>query len=96
MEDKRGMNYIYVGGKAFSIENTQKEIRSEFAENFKKCRNRKHITQRQLAITTGIPQPNITRFESENSNPSLELMVKMATALGMKLKITLEENPEEN
>ena len=47
------------------------------------------MTQVQLAARTGISQPNITRFESGNYNPSLEMMVRIAYALDMKLDIKL-------
>ena len=39
----------------------------------------------------GISQPNITRFESGNYNPSLEFLVKIAGAMGKKVKVTLED-----
>ena len=34
---------------------------------------------------------NITRFESGNYNPSLEFLVKIAGAMGKKVKVTLED-----
>jgi ribosome-binding protein aMBF1 (putative translation factor) len=92
MAEKSGMNYLFKDGRAYSIEDIQKDVRKAFAQDYVECRKKKHVTQRQLAVKTGIPQPNITRFESVGSNPSLELMVKMAAALGMKLKLVLEED----
>ena len=55
-----------------------------------KCRKEKKMTQEQLAQRTGISRPNISRFESGNYNPSLEMMVRIAEALEMNLNITLE------
>ena len=50
----------------------------------------KKMTQEQLAQRTGISRPNISRFESGNYNPSLEMMVRIAEALEMNLNIKLE------
>ena len=58
---------------------------------YKACRKSKGITQTELARRTGISQPNITRFESGKYNPSLDMMVRIATALEMSLDINLSE-----
>ena len=58
------------------------------------CRNyRKELgmTQSQLGQKAGVTQPNITRFESGNYNPSLEFMVRIAVAMGKKVKVVLED-----
>ena len=60
----------------------------------KSIRKGKRLTQVELSKLTGIPQPNITRFESDKSNPTLEMLVKMAAALGKKVTITLEDIEE--
>ena len=49
------------------------------------------LTQSELGKRAGISQPNITRFESGNYNPSLEFLVKIAGAMGKKVKVTLED-----
>ena len=63
MAEKSGMNYLFKDGRAYSIEDIQKDVRKAFAQDYVECRKKKHVTQRQLAVKTGIPQPNITRFE---------------------------------
>ncbi len=78
-----------IGGKEVFIENVQKETRQDVIGKYKACRKAKGMTQVQLAARTGISQPNITRFESGNYNPSLEMMVRIAYALDMKLDIKL-------
>ena len=45
----------------------------------------------ELARRTGIPRSNITRFESGSYNPSLEMLVRIAAALGMTLQLRLTE-----
>lgn len=78
-----------IGGKEVFLEDIQKETRQDVIGKYKSCRKEKGMTQMQLAARTGISQPNITRFESSNYNPSLEMMVRIAYALDMKLDIRL-------
>lgn len=87
------MDYIYVGadGEAFLIENVQRDARRTLIGQYVTCRKEKGISQMELSKRTGISQPNITRFESGNYNPSLEMLVKIAEALDMKLEIGLTE-----
>ena len=59
------------------------------AGNIRKERRRLGMTQAELAKRTGIPRSNITRFESGSYNPSLELLVRIAAALGMNLQVQL-------
>ena len=57
----------------------------------KQYRKELGLTQSELGKRAGISQPNITRFESGNYNPSLEFLVKIAGAMGKKVKVTLED-----
>ncbi len=84
------MDYIYtMGQEKILIESVQKEVKLDIIQQYKDCRKNQRITQTELSERTGISQPNITRFESGKYNPSLEMMVKIASALGMKLQIEL-------
>ena len=83
-------DYVAEFGKHSAIiEAEQKQTRLDVIGKYKACRKAKGMTQVQLAARTGISQPNITRFESGNYNPSLEMMVRIAYALDMKLDIKL-------
>lgn len=53
-----------------------------------KTRKRNHITQNELAKKTGIPQTTISRVESFNQTPTLQVLIKLANELGMKLEFT--------
>lgn len=44
-----------------------------------------NMTQRDLAIKTGIKQPMIARIESFESTPRLDTLIKIANALTLKL-----------
>lgn len=91
------MDYIYTGpnGETFLIENVQADARKSLVNQYIACRKSKGITQVELSKRTGISQPNITRFESGKQNPSLEMLVKMAEALDMKLEIVLKEKRDD-
>lgn len=91
MRTTKDMDYIFdLDGTEILIEVQQKDIRKYVIEQYVKCRKEKKLTQEQLAQRTGISRPNISRFESGNYNPSLEMMVRIAEALGMNLNIKLE------
>lgn len=95
-KEKDGMMYVYKTGKKgdlkqVSIAELQASAKYQLAQEFKEKRKNIKMTQTKLSELTGIPQPNVTRFESGKSNPTLELMVKMAAAMNMELEITLKE-----
>lgn len=95
MRTTKDMDYIYTdGNEAVLIEAVQKNTRADVIQKFINCRKSKKMTQADLARRAGIPRPNITRFESGTYNPSLEMMVRIAAALDMRLMIQLEDKPE--
>lgn len=91
MRTTKDMDYIYdMDGTEILIEVQQKHIRNHVIDQYVQCRKEKKMTQEQLSKRTGISRPNISRFESGNYNPSLEMMVRIAEALEMNLTIKLE------
>lgn len=86
------MDYIYLADdQEILIEVMQQNTRKDVIEQYIRCRKALGITQAELARRAGVPRSNITRFESGSYNPSLEMMVRIAAALGMKLQIGLVE-----
>ena len=84
------MDYIYTSGEQkILIEVEQRSTRKSVVEQYVQCRKMQGLTQAELAKKAGIPRSNITRFESGNYNPSLELLVRIAAALGMTLQMEL-------
>ena len=84
------MDYIYTSGEQkVIIEAEQKNTRRSVIEQYIRCRKIQGMTQAELAKRAGIPRTNITRFESGNYNPSLEMLVRIAAALGMTLQVQL-------
>ena len=52
-----------------------------------KARKEQQITQAELAARTGINQGDISRLERGTRNPSLNMIKKLDSGLGMQLKI---------
>ena len=50
-------------------------------------REKKKITQKQLADLVNTKQPSIARLESGNYNPSLDFLKKIAEVLDAELEI---------
>lgn len=50
----------------------------------------RRLSQRELAEKAHTTQAVISRVEAMNSNPSLNLLKRLANALGVKLKIAFE------
>lgn len=86
------MDYIIMeNGEKILLETQQKVTIQRTADIYKQYRKELGLTQSELGKRAGISQPNITRFESGNYNPSLEFLVKIAGAMGKKVKVTLED-----
>lgn len=86
------MDYIIMeNGEEILLETQQKVTIQRTVDIYKQYRKELGLTQSELGKRAGISQPNITRFESGNYNPSLEFLVKIAGAMGKKVKVTLED-----
>ena len=61
------------------------------------ARMRSGITQKQLSERTGIAQADISKLETGNANPSLKTMQRLASGMGMKLRLEFvpAEEPQE-
>lgn len=86
------MDYVIMeNGEKILLETQQKVTIQRTVDIYKQYRKELGLTQSELGKRAGISQPNITRFESGNYNPSLEFLVKIAGAMGKKVKVTLED-----
>lgn len=47
------------------------------------------MTQKQLAEKTGIAQGDISKLENGSANPSLRTLQRLASGMGMKLKVEI-------
>ena len=46
-----------------------------------------NLTQKELAVRTGIDQADISKLENGTRNPSLNLLKRLADGMGMALRI---------
>ncbi|MBI3988989.1 MAG: type II toxin-antitoxin system RelE/ParE family toxin [candidate division NC10 bacterium] len=56
-----------------------------------RLREKRGLTQGQLAAKVGTAAPNISRLEAGKANPTLRTLAKVAAALGAKVKVQLVE-----
>ena len=77
------------------ISREQEEIRRSIIEQYKAYRRKRNLTQEELAAKMGIKRPNISRFESGQYNPTIDMLVKLADSMGLELEITLKERKGE-
>lgn len=50
-------------------------------------REKKHLSQQELADKIGIDRANLSKLENGNANPSIHMLKRIAAALNMRLKI---------
>jgi transcriptional regulator with XRE-family HTH domain len=55
------------------------------AKRIKEIRKERHITQAELAGTSGLPQSHISRLEAGLHSPSFKTVEKIAKALGVEV-----------
>jgi len=71
-----------------------KNPRNEIIRGIIHERKTQRITQIELARRLGTKQSNISRLESQQYNPSLEFLNRVAASLGKELHIELRERTE--
>lgn len=74
-------------------DNTQK--RREIIARLVEARLEKGISQAELARMIGTQRSNLCRLESGAQNPSLDMLLKIADALGKDISMTLTDRKEE-
>ncbi len=62
-----------------------KEIYSSIA----KARKSQNISQQELSKMTGIIQADISRIENGKANPTINVITRLADALGMSLNLSV-------
>jgi ribosome-binding protein aMBF1 (putative translation factor) len=67
----------------------QARLRFELAEAVRARREELGWSQRQLAERAGMTQPGIARFEAGGTTPTLPLLERLASALGLTLTVSL-------
>lgn len=63
------------------------DVKMQLAENLIAARGRQGITQKQLALNTGIDQGDISKIENGAANPSVSTLQRLARGMGMALRV---------
>jgi predicted transcriptional regulator len=79
-----------LAGKEVAKEYEKLQPRYEFISQLISKRQERGFTQSELAKKIGTKQSAIARLEAGNVNPSLIFLGKLAAALDMKLRVTLQ------
>jgi len=67
------------------------ELEVELIGKFIEAREKKGITQAQLAEMSGLTQSSIARLEKMSATPQIDTLIKVLTPLGYKLSIVPNE-----
>ncbi len=59
---------------------------ANLAENIRQLREARGLSQAQMAKVAGIPRPTWTNLESGSANPTLAVLMKVASALHVQLE----------
>jgi len=71
----------------FRTEYEALELEKNIIKAFADARKISGITQKELSIKTGIGQGDISKIENGNANPSLRTLRRLASGMGMKIKL---------
>lgn len=61
------------------------DIKEKFGNRLKSLRKEKALSQEELALKSGLNRPYISGIEQGKRNVSLEVMEKLAEALGVEI-----------
>lgn len=73
---------------------TEQKKRQEIIALLVKARLEQGISQAQLARMIGTQRSNVCRLESGAQNPTLDMLLKIAAALGKDIRVSLEDKEE--
>ena len=62
-------------------EETLENVRHALSVNIKALRKERKLAQERLALEAGVDRTVVSKIEREVSNPSLEILVKLAAVL---------------
>lgn len=75
--------------KKFKKEWDKLEPQYEAIRQIMKARIEQNLTQKELAKKTGIDQATISKLETGERKPTLNMLLKLAHGLGKSLKISI-------
>ena len=79
-----------------NIQDIQLETRRKAIKRLIAYRNMLGMSQKDIADKIGVSRPNITRFESEDYNPTIDMIVKIADCMNLDVEINFIERENKN
>lgn len=74
---------------------TLEEVRHDLAINLRKLRLAKGLAQERLALDAGVDRTVVSKIERAITNPSLEILLRLANQLDTSLSRLLEPSPQQ-
>jgi transcriptional regulator with XRE-family HTH domain len=71
------------------------DIPTNLAENLKRLRAQRALSQQALAEKSGVPRPTVAHLETGDANPTLAVVTKLARTLGVGLDDLVAKQTEE-
>lgn len=87
---------LYDKGSAAAPPRDMSGQRQRLVDEFVRARKTARLSQKQLEVVSGIPQPCIARTEKGVTDPQLSTFLKMLAPLGLTLSITPARPRERN
>lgn len=67
-------------------------MKYELAENIKKLRIQKHLTQKELGNKLGITTSTVASYESQDRLPSIAVLIKLSSVFNVSIEYLLGVN----
>jgi transcriptional regulator with XRE-family HTH domain len=67
-------------------------LSASLAENLRRLREARGLTQQQLSEASGVPRPTLAHLESGSANPTLSVLARVATTLGVAMEQLVAAN----
>ena len=74
---------------------TLEEIKQDLAFNLRTLRLAKGLAQERLALDAGVDRTVVSKIERAITNPSLEILLRLANQLDTSLSRLLEPSPQQ-
>ena len=71
------------------------DLRSELANEIRQSRRRLGLSQEALALQADVDRTYVSQLERGIANPSILILHRISTVLGMDLSISLQKAPDE-
>lgn len=86
------MDYnINIDGQEILIETRSKHMTDEIVDMLVAYRKGMKFTQQDISEATGMKRANIARLECKKNEASLDSLVRYASCMGLKLRLSLEQ-----